>query len=398
MDTERDELVGEASTVAARLALWQRAGGLAGPLLTAALAFVVGGLVVLASGADPFSTYRAIFDGAGLNWFFPWVGGGARSFAATNLQQTLLLTTSLLLCGLAVGFAFRAGLFNIGGQGQYLVGSLVALWVASSFVRMNGPLHVVLAIVAAALAGALYAGLAGVLKAAVGAHEVITTIMLNWIAVWTGSWLVGQGGALQSHANGGTVPISTPISPKTHLHVFWGSPVLQGLDIGFFVALVCLAVYAVVLNRTTLGFEVRAVGFNPEAARYGGIGVARTLVVTMGIAGAFAGLAGAVDVLGWEFQLGVTDIQSSQIGFIAIAVAVLGRNRALGILLSSLLFGALLTGTSTRNLDPTVFRPELAGNLTLIIQGFVVLFIGADVLVLWLWSRRRRLRAVPGAG
>ena len=101
-----------------------------------------------------------------------------------------------------------------------------------------------------------------------------------------------------------------------------------------------------------------------------------------------------MDVLGWQFQLGVNDVQSSQIGFIAIAVAVLGRNRPLGVLASALLFGALLTGTSTRNLDPAVFRPDLAGNLTLIIQGLVVLFVGADVLVLWLWNRRRRLRAV----
>jgi len=129
-----------------------------------------------------------------------------------------------------------------------------------------------------------------------------------------------------------------------------------------------------------------------EAARYAGIGVARTYVTTMAIAGAFAGLAGAIDVLGWEFQLGVTDIQTSQIGFMAIAVAVLGRNRALGVFFSALLFGALLTGTSTRNLDATVFRPDLAGNLTLIIQGLVVLFVGADVLILWLWNRRRRLR------
>jgi simple sugar transport system permease protein len=257
---------------------------------------------------------------------------------------------------------------------------------------MNGPLHIVLTIAAATLAGAAYAGVAGLLKAITGAHEVISTIMLNWIAVWVGSWLVGQGGALQSHANGGSTPISNPVASSTHLHVFWGSPALQGLDVGFFFALVGLVLYAILLNRTTLGFELRAVGFNPEAARYAGIGVARTYVTTMAIAGAFAGLAGAIDVLGWEFQLGVTDIQTSQIGFIAIAVAVLGRNRALGVFFSALLFGALLTGTSTRNLDATVFRPDLAGNLTLIIQGLVVLFVGADVLMLWLWNRRRRLR------
>ncbi len=382
----------DAPTVAGRLALAQRAGGAAGPVLTAVFALLLGGFVVLATGANPLSTYRAIFDGSGLNWLFPWVSGSARSFAATNLQQTLLLTTALVLCGLAVSVGFRCGLFNIGGQGQYIVGSIFALWIGSSFVTMNGPLHVVLAIAAATLTGAAYAGIAGLLKAITGAHEVISTIMLNWIAVWVGSWLVGQGGALQSHANGASVPISSAVAPATHLHVFWGNPVLQGLDVGFFFALAALVVYAVLLNRTTLGFELRAVGFNPEAARYAGIAVARTYVKTMAIAGAFAGLAGAIDVLGWEFQLGVTDIQTSQIGFIAIAVAVLGRNRALGVFFSALLFGALLTGTSTRNLDATVFRPDLAGNLTLIIQGLVVLFVGADVLMLWLWNRRRRLR------
>jgi len=389
---ERDELVGSAPTVAARLAFLQRAGGVAGAVLTTALAFVVGGLVVLASGANPLATYRAIFDGSGLNWLFPWVHGVARANAASSLQQTLLLTTALVLCGLAVGFAFRCGLFNIGAQGQYLVGTIVAIWVGSSLAGLGGPLHILLAIVAACLAGALYAGVAGALKAWVGAHEVVTTIMLNWTAVWAVSWLVGEGGALQAP---GSFPISRSVVDAVHLPVFWGSPTLQGLDVGFFVALACLAVYAVVIERTTLGFQVRSVGFNPEASRYAGMRVARTYLVAMAIAGAFAGLAGAVDVLGWEFNVGVSDVQASQIGFIGIVVAVLGRNRAVGIFFASLLFGALLTGTSTRNLDPSVFRPELASNLTLIVQGLVILFVGADVLVLWLWRRRPR-RTVVG--
>ena len=390
-EEDRDELVGgEAPSVAARFAFAQRAGGIAGPVATAVLAFVIGGLVVLASGQNPLSTYRGIFDGAGLNWLFPWVTGSSRALAASNLQQTLLLSTALILCALAVSVGFRAGLFNIGGQGQYLVGSIFAVWIGSSFVSMNGPLHVVLAIVIATIAGAAYAGIAGVLRATVGAHEVIVTIMLNWVAVWVGSWALGLGGPLQSRANGASTPISPDIASNAHLHVFWGSPVLQGLDIGFFLALASLVVYWVTLNRTTLGFELRAVGFNREAARYSGIGVARSIVLGMVLGGAFAGLAGAVDVLGWEFRLGVGDVQASQIGFIAIAVAVLGRNTAVGVFLASILFGGLLTGTSTRNL--AIARPDLASNLTLIIQGLVVLFIGADALVLWLWNRRRRLR------
>jgi general nucleoside transport system permease protein len=379
-------------STASRLALYQRAGGVLTPILTALIAFLIGGIVVLASGSNPISTYEAIFKGAGLNWLFPWVGGSARTLAAINLQQTLLLTTPLILCGLAVAFAFRCGMFNIGGEGQYIVGSITAVWIGSSFLKMNGPLHIVLAIVVAALVGGLYAGIAGFLKATVGAHEVISTIMLNWIAYWVGSWLFQLGGPLQSHARGGDVPISNDIATKAHLHVFWGDPELQGLHVGLFIALSALVVYWLTLNRTTLGYQVRAVGFNPEAARYGGISVARNYIYAMAIAGSFAGIAGAVDVLGWEFRLDVNDIQASQIGFVAIAVALLGRNTAVGVFLAALLFGALLNGTSTRNLDPTIFRPDLASNLTLIIQGLVVLFVGADVLVLWIWSQRRRLR------
>ncbi|HEY5057405.1 MAG TPA: ABC transporter permease [Gaiellaceae bacterium] len=409
---DKEPPVDEAPSAIDRLALSQRAGGVVTPIITALIAFMVGGLVVLASGSNPFSTYKAIFNGTGLDWFFRfghhhidlpfthqrvafWWDTG--SLAASNLQQTLLLTTPLILCGLAVAFAFRCGMFNIGGEGQYIVGSIMAVWIGSSFLKMNGPLHVILAIVVAAVAGGLYAGVAGFLKATVGAHEVISTIMLNWIAIWVGSWLFGLGGPLQSHANGAAVPVSNDIAPGAHLHVFWGDPILQGLHIGLFVALGALIVYWVTLNRTTLGYQVRAVGFNPEAARYGGIGVARNYFRAMMIAGAFAGLAGAIDILGWEFRLAVNDIQISNIGFIAIAVALLGRNTAVGVFFSALLFGALLNGTSTRNLDPTIFRPDLASNLTLIIQGLVVLFVGADVLVLWIWNQRRRLRIRGGA-
>ena len=135
---------------------------------------------------------------------------------------------------------------------------------------------------------------------------------------------------------------------------------------------------------------MRAVGFNPEAARYGGISVRKSYFLAMAISGAFAGLAGAIDILGWEFNLDLTVVQTVQIGFIGIAVALLGRNNPVGIFFAALLFGALLTGTSTRNLDPTVFKPELAGNLTRIIQGLVVLFVGADLLIVYFWATIRR--------
>jgi simple sugar transport system permease protein len=380
-----------APSVAERLALYQRAGGLVTPLLTTIIAFIIGGVVVAATGHNPFSTYKGIFEGTGLNWFFPWLDSDERSLAEFNLQQTLLVTAPLILTGLAVAFAFRCGMFNIGGQGQYIVGAIVAIWVGTIWVDMPGVPHALLAIVLAMLAGAVWAGIAGILKATVGAHEVITTIMLNWIAYWIGTYAFGLGGPLQNNVNE-SVPISNDIVDSVKLPVFWGDPELQGLHIGFFVAIAALVVYWFVLTRTTLGYEVRAVGYNPEAARYGGINVARNYFLAMAIAGTFAGLGGALDILGWQFRLGSLDVQNTQIGFIGIAVALLGRNTAIGVGLSALLFGALLYGTSTRSLDPDVFPPELAGNLTLMIQALILLFVGADLLVIYLWNLRRRLR------
>jgi ABC-type uncharacterized transport system permease subunit len=383
-----------APSPAARLALYQRAGGIVAPLATALLAFAIAGLVVLATGSNPFSTYRAIFEGTGLNWPYLWLTGQELETASANLQQTAIATTALTLTGLAVAFAFRSGLFNIGGQGQYIAGAIGALWIGSTLGGLPRLPHILLAIAVAALAGAAWAGIAGLLKATLGAHEVITTIMLNWIAYWVASFLVGRSGPLQNERDP-TQPLSKDVLDESKLPVIWGEADFQGLHAGIFVAVAAVLVFWVLLNRTTIGYEVRAVGFNPEAARYAGISVPRSYGLAMGIGGLFAGLAGAVDVLGWEYRLSVDSIQASQIGFIGIAVALLGRNTALGTLVSALLFGALFTGTSTRNLSESTFPPELAGNLTLIIQGLVVLFIGADLLVLYLWQARRRLRRRP---
>ncbi|MBA3246403.1 MAG: ABC transporter permease [Actinobacteria bacterium] len=400
-----------APSVAARVAVWHKAGGIAVPLLTTILAFFIGGLVVLATtGKNPLTTYKAIFEGSGLNWFlevgsyeigipwtesrvwFPW-DTSFNSFAALNLQQTLIVYVSLVLTGLAVAFAFRCGMFNIGGQGQYLAGAIMAVWIGSELPGLPGFLHILVAIVAGALSGAIFAGIAGFLKATVGAHEVISTIMLNYVALWVGVFLFGLGGPLQNDNEGGeSVPVSNDVLEESKLNVFWGDPLLQGLHVGFFVALAALVVYWITLNRTTLGYEVRAVGFNPEAARYGGISVARNYVLAMAISGTFAGLAGTLDILGWQFRLNTNDIFINSIGFVGIAVALLGRNTAIGVALSALLFAALLVGTSTRNLDPEIFRPELASNLTTLIQGLVVLFVGADVLILYLFGIRRRAR------
>jgi ABC-type uncharacterized transport system permease subunit len=161
--------------------------------------------------------------------------------------------------------------------------------------------------------------------------------------------------------------------------------------VGLFVALAALVVFYLLLNRTTLGFEVRAVGFNPDAAAYGGINVKKNLIRAMAISGAFAGLAGGLDMLGYLYHYGVSDIPVSSVGFLGIAVALLGRNTAVGVGLGALLFGALLFGT-THGLASDVIAPDLAGNLTYMIQGLIVLFVGADVLILYVWNTRRLLR------
>jgi simple sugar transport system permease protein len=264
--------------------------------------------------------------------------------------------------------------------------------VGESFVGLNGPTHIAICLVVGILGGAGLAGLAGFLKAKWGVHEVISTIMLNWIAIWTSSWLLGQGGYLQGAQK--AIPVSNPIAEGAKLPIFWGPKLLQGLSIGIFIAVAMLFVYWLLINRSTLGYEIRAVGFNPDAARYGGMSVARNYFLAMAIAGAFAGLAGAIDVLGWRYSLGQLDVQNQagQIGFIGLAAALLGRNTALGVGAASLLFGALLTGTSGRQLDQSIFRPDLAGDLTTIIQGLVVLFVGLNLAGFAGWLRRRRGR------
>jgi ABC-type uncharacterized transport system permease subunit len=382
-----------------RYLLLQKAGGLIAPLVTTVLAFVISGLVVFAttkSVGDTLQTYRAIFEGAGLDWFLPWQTCSDPCGPAIKLEQTLLVWVPLVLTGIAVAFVFRCGLFNIGGQGQYLAGAIASVIIAAEL-----PLHVdlpplplvLLTVVAAMAAGAVLAGIAGFLKATVGAHEVITTIMLNWIVIWVGTYLFGFQGPLQND-QAKEIPVSNTIAADSKLTQVgvWGHPDLQGLPwISLGVAFAALVVYTLLLNRTTLGYEVRAVGHNPEAARYGGISVARSYVLAMAIAGGFAGLAGSLDVLGWKFRLDTTDFTST-IGFIGIAVALLGRNTALGVGLAALLFAALQTGTSTRNLDPEIFPPELATPLTIIIQGLIVLLVGADIIVLFLLRRLRRGR------
>jgi simple sugar transport system permease protein len=176
--------------------------------------------------------------------------------------------------------------------------------------------------------------------------------------------------------------------------VFWGNAALQGLHIGLFIALAGVVVFWVILSRTRLGYEVRATGLNPDAASYAGINVAKNYFMAMAISGTFAGVAAAMDILGWKFNLFTNDIQASTVGFLGIAVALLGRNTAVGVVFAALLFGALETGTSDRFLDPSVFDPNLASNLTWMIQGLIVLLVSTDLIALKILKSGRGVRVI----
>ena len=187
-----------------------------------------------------------------------------------------------------------------------------------------------------------------------------------------------------------STPVSNSVVAGAKLPVFWGSASLQGLDVGIFISLALAVVFGLLIKRTRLGYEARTVGFNPDAARYAGMNVGRTWIRVMLICGAFAGVAASLDILGWKFDLFTNDIQISQIGFYGIAVALLGRNTAGGTVAAALLFGALLTGTSNRNINLSI-DPTLVQYLTFMIEGMIILLVSTDVITLRLLKGGRRI-------
>ena len=311
--------------------LGQRAGGIVVPLLTAVVAFLIGGIVVAATGHNPLSTYRDIFNGAGLNWFFHPTTDTVDT-SAYNLSQTLLQTTTLdpdrprgrvrvplrHVQHRRPGPVLRRPRTSRSGSARR----------SRAWRRCRTSCS---AIVAATLAGAIWAGIAGFLKATVGAHEVITTIMLNWIAIWVGHVPRRLGRPAPEQRERVAADLEGHRRLARSCRCSGATRTSRALHVGFFVALAALVVFWLLLNRTTLGYEVRAVGFNPEAAHYGGISVRKNLIRAMAISGAFAGLAGGLDMLGYLYRFGVSDIPVSAVGFLGIAVALLGRNTAVGV-------------------------------------------------------------------
>jgi simple sugar transport system permease protein len=330
--------------------------------------------------------YRQMFYGGLGNWP-AYLDGGSVTQIARPLGEAGLKAALLLLTGLSVAVAFQVGLFNIGAQGQMILGSLAAALVGAQ-VSLPGPLHLPLALLAAALAGALWALIAAVLKVMRGVHEVISTIMLNWVAVsLVDNWLVV--GPLRAGASGGASTVGTAeIHPTAQLPRLLGD--ISRLNAGFLLAAAVTVGVWVWLARTRGGFETRAVGLGPEAARAAGIPVRARVLGAMAQAGAWAGLAGAVLVLGTENRYPGT--LGAPYGFDGIAMALIGGNHPLGVAAAALFFGALRAGgTRMQLLGINRSFPEL-------LQGFALLLVAGRMAWLALLRKRGAARASSLSG
>ncbi|WP_246081591.1 ABC transporter permease [Nocardioides litoris] len=356
-------------------------------VLAVFLAVVVGSLMIMFTDEDVrasasyffsrpgdfFAESRVAIEGAYTALFRGSIYNTRAEDFATGIRpltETLKFAGPLIAAGLGVGLAFRAGMFNIGGRGQMLLAGGASGYVAIN-AGLPGPLLLVAAVLAGMVAGGIWAGIAGLLKARTGAHEVIVTIMLNYIGFYLLFYALSKQGWLQ--APGSVNPKSQAMPEDAVMPRLLGDR--YNLHLGFLLALVAVAVVWWLLNRSALGYRFRAVGENPNAARTAGIDVGRTYVVVMLIAGSLVGLAGANQVLG-TVPSGVTTDLDAGIGFDAITVALLGRSHPLGILAAGLLFGAFKAGGFSMQASEGI-----PVDIVLVIQSLIVLFIAAPPLV-----------------
>jgi general nucleoside transport system permease protein len=361
-------------------------------ILSIVLALIIGAVLIIVSDAEVIKTYSyltarpndalnaswtvvssayadlfkgAIVDPAAVSALLNGTGGWQAVF--TPLSETLTYAAPLVFTGLSVAIAFRGGLFNIGGQGQAIIGCICAA-VAGFLVPLPIVLNLVVALIAGLLGGALWGFIPGILKARTGAHEVITTIMLNYIAALFLTWLILQDGV---HDPNRSDAISKVVPESAQLPSFGGA---LRVNLGIVLAVLITAGVAWLLNRSAFGFELRAVGANPAAAKTAGISVARTYTLLMVVAGGLAGLGGATQVLGTAHAL--TPAVAGNIGFDGLLVALLGRNRPWGTLLAAILFGALRAGGNRMQ-----SYSGISLELVTVLQALIVIFIAAPALV-----------------
>lgn len=390
------------SSLAAKVVLWLRKLGAAAgrPLFAVLLALIAGGIVIMITSpgglGDRFSSvinaFQALYAG---------------SFGdTTSISSTLVRVGPLILAGLSVSIAFRAGLFNIGAAGQIAVGAMTAGIIGFTAQGLPSWLLVPLMILGSMLAGAIWGGIVGILKAWRGAHEVVTTIMLNWIAFYVTDYLISGPFKAPSQSNEtlqlppqATLP-SISLFYNNTLGTFLpkiANPESYRVDVSFFLAILALVLYWFITSRTAFGYEIRVIGQNLKAARYAGIPIKKNLFLVMALSGAFAGLAGSLRLMGqFPYTLIGQTFSIDSTGFDAIGVALLGRTTSIGVLLSSLLFGGLRQGGGIMQLSAGI-----PGDLVYIIQALVLFSIAAEFLPalqrsLPYWARlRRRPGLVP---
>ncbi|AEH53258.1 ABC transporter permease [Bacillus coagulans] len=334
------------------------------PVVSVILGLLAGALIMLVSGYNPVNGYIALWNGAFGQVFY--------------VGETLRLATPYIFAGLAIAFAFRTGLFNIGAEGQLIVGWIAAVWVGVAF-DLPKVIHLPLAILAACCAGAFWGFIPGLLKARLRVHEVIVTIMMNYIALHTSNYLIRNVLSKQQDT-----------TPHIHHSASLSSPFFQKitdfstLHNGIYLALVAVVVMWFIIEKTTLGFELKSVGFNQSASEYAGMSVNRSIILSMVISGAFAGLGGAMEGLG---NYGFAFLQSSfsGIGFDGIAVALLGGNTAPGVLIAAVLFGALKVGSLNMPVDANV-----PNELVNIVIALIILFVASGYIIKWSLARLKR--------
>ncbi len=350
------------------------------PALAVLTGLIIGAFAIIISGANVFTAYSALFVGSfgdpvrfftGFQQLFSTGETTGLLKAIYPFTESLVTATPYIFAGLSVALGFRCGLFNIGAEGQFFIGALCSAYAGYSLVGLPAIIHLPLALLAGALGGALWGFIPGFLKARFGAHEVVNTIMMNWIAFKLSDWLL-QGPMKAS----GFRPVTPTVELSAQLPRFFPDPIR--LNWGLILAFVVAYALYWFLFKTTLGFEIRSVGANPDAAKYAGMSIVRNLVLVMAMAGGLAGLAGSAQVLGVDHWVGQGF--SAGYGYDAIALALLGKSHPFGVVLAALLFGFLRSGATRMQ--------SMAGipiDIISIIQGMVIIFIAAPEIIRWLY-------------
>jgi simple sugar transport system permease protein len=378
------------------------------PILAIISGLILGGLLVAITTEDIYAAIRegTLVEGLKIGWqaartsysalFTGSLGDPARIIAAIQgddpvelrrafnpFFESMVQSVPFIFAGLSVALGFRTGLFNIGAEGQLFIGAITSVWVGFAFTGLPAVIHVPLALLAGALGGALWGFVPGWLKAVTGGHEVINTIMMNFIAFRLSEWLLAGPLKRPDSFN----PVSPTIQDSAKLFRFFQDPIR--FHLGFFIALGVAWLVWWFLFKTKWGFDLRTVGANPDAARYAGMNTTRSIVLAMVLAGGLAGLAGANEVLGVNYNLAFAF--SSGYGFDSIALALLGKSHPLGVVLAALLFGTLRNGATRMQL-----QAGIPVDIISVLQALILAFIAAPAIVRTIYRLRAPKEAEEG--